>query len=402
MAKNSKDKAYELFQDEEEELDFGLIKFLKNKEYDLAYEIKESEGQNFICICDIDYNDDFDTLTIPKTIDGLPVREIGAFAFSECPFKNAVLPEGLEIIHNDAFAECENLEKINIPGTVQTIESGAFEYCHNLVQVNFNEGLQKIEGSAFHETKLSHINFPDSLTFIGHWSFQRTQLNSVKFGKGLKSIEYCAFDGCESLEKVTFEEGLEFIGEYAFKANSLLKTVKLPDSLITLGYGAFDNCSALESIYLGKNLAEINFSEEGETDVYSDFLYDCPKLEKIEVFPHNKFFKVIDGLLYDAEKKILIKIPTAINKNTITIPKWVEKISSHCLLDKNLKRINIKSPSIEGMRASGINAGTVKTISCIPDSNIESFAKKGRINITPLSTAINDFLDNIVNTEKEH
>ena len=402
MAKNSKDKAYELFQDEDEELDFGLIKFLKNKEYDLAYEIKESEGQNFICICDIDYNDDFDTLTIPKTIDGLPVREIGAFAFSECSFKNTILPEGLEIIHNDAFTECENLEKINIPGTVQTIENGAFEYCHNLVQVDFNEGLQRIEGSAFYETKLSHINFPDSLTFVGHCSFQRTQLNSVKFGKGLKSIEYCAFDGCESLEKVTFEEGLEFIGEYAFKANSSLKTVKLPDSLITLGYSAFDDCSALESIYLGETLAEINFSEEGETNEYSDFLYGCTKLGKIEVSPQNKFFKVIDGILYDTEKKTLIKIPTAINKNIISIPKWVEKISSHCLLDKDFKRIDIKSPSIGGIQASGINARTVRTISCIPDSDIESFAKKGRINIAPLSTAINDFLDNIVNTDKEH
>lgn len=61
------------------------VKCFKNEKYDLKYGIKESEGQKFICICGIDYNDDFDTLAVPEKIDGLPVKEIGEFAFSECP-----------------------------------------------------------------------------------------------------------------------------------------------------------------------------------------------------------------------------------------------------------------------------------------------------------------------------
>lgn len=333
------------------------VRCFKNEKYDLKYEIKESEGQKFISICGIEYNDDFDTLTVPEKIDGLPVKEIGEFAFSQCPFKNAILPDGLEIIHDDAFEECKKLEK---------------------------------------------VNFPDSLTFIGHCSFQKTQLNSVKFGKGLKSIDYGAFAGCESLKEITFEEGLEFIGEYAFEKNYSLKTVRLPDSLITLGYCAFDYCSALESIYLGENLAEINFSEEGEINKYSDFLYGCKKLEKIEVSPQNKFFKAIDGILYDTKEKILIKIPTAINRNVISIPKWVEEILPHCLTDKNLKKIIIKSPAIGGLYSSGINAKTVGVISCIPDSDVESFANKSCINVIPLSTTISDFLDSVIDTNKEH
>ena len=63
------------------------------------------------------------------------VIEIGQYAFKNAQFKHCYLPDGLQIIRNGAFNECESLEEIVIPDSVTYVDSNAFYQCKSLKRV---------------------------------------------------------------------------------------------------------------------------------------------------------------------------------------------------------------------------------------------------------------------------
>ena len=61
----------------------------------------------------VKYNGTASTLTVPSTVAGLPVVEIGAQAFEgNTKLKSVTLPATIEIIGRRAFAECKNLLEV--------------------------------------------------------------------------------------------------------------------------------------------------------------------------------------------------------------------------------------------------------------------------------------------------
>ena len=61
----------------------------------------------------VKYNGTASTLTVPNTVAGLPVVEIGAQAFEgNTKLKSVILPVTIEIIGRRAFAECKNLLEV--------------------------------------------------------------------------------------------------------------------------------------------------------------------------------------------------------------------------------------------------------------------------------------------------
>ena len=61
----------------------------------------------------VKYNGTASTLTVPNTVAGLPVGEIGAQAFEgNTKLKSVTLPATIEIIGRRAFAECKNLLEV--------------------------------------------------------------------------------------------------------------------------------------------------------------------------------------------------------------------------------------------------------------------------------------------------
>lgn len=102
-------------------------------------------------------------LIIPDRLGGLPVREIGAYAFSHAEGKKELeekegilsavggdqlrdiyLPETLERIGRLAFYNCENLRKLVFYDTVREIEDGAFKNCGKLSQIQLYAVREKI------------------------------------------------------------------------------------------------------------------------------------------------------------------------------------------------------------------------------------------------------------------
>ena len=51
----------------------------------------------------------------------------------------AILPEGIEMIENEAFLECKELKRVVIPQSVRRIGESAFYGCENLEVVELPE-----------------------------------------------------------------------------------------------------------------------------------------------------------------------------------------------------------------------------------------------------------------------
>lgn len=106
-------------------------------------------------------------LTIPDSVNGYTVVNIGAYAFYKC--KNVAkfhLLNTIKTIEVYAFYQNWNLKEINIPDNVETIGNLAFCYCQQLTHANFHEGLKRIGRSAFESSGLTSIDLPQSLEFI--------------------------------------------------------------------------------------------------------------------------------------------------------------------------------------------------------------------------------------------
>lgn len=85
-------------------------------------------------------------ITIPNTLEGCVVIEIGDGAFRNCATLTSItLPDNLKSIGRYAFQYCSNLKEVIIPNEVEEINSYSFNLCENL------------------ET----IYIPDSVTYIG-------------------------------------------------------------------------------------------------------------------------------------------------------------------------------------------------------------------------------------------
>lgn len=54
-------------------------------------------------------------LVVPSEIDGKPVKRIAAYAFSECRFTTAEIPDTVVAIGDYAFQNCTELEEIHLP-----------------------------------------------------------------------------------------------------------------------------------------------------------------------------------------------------------------------------------------------------------------------------------------------
>jgi hypothetical protein len=195
---------------------------------------------------------------IPAAIQGMPVREIGPerLFLSDGPFHgkgitSVVIPAGVTLIGQYAFADCGKLAQVTLPETLATICGGAFSGCR----------------------ALQTINLPDSVTDLGGGNgrvFAGSGLRSVTLPKGLKTIDPWTFEECDRLAAVVIPEGVTEIREFAFSECGALASLTLPSTITSIGAMAFSFCSSLSRITIPDSVSRISFD--------SDAFVFCPKL----------------------------------------------------------------------------------------------------------------------------
>lgn len=334
----------------------------ETKEYILSYEMVTCFSETGISISNFFPKCKIEHLKLPDTIDGTNIIQISNLAFFKNNSSYVDLPKSLVFIDTSAFESNERLKEITFPKSLIKIGPAAFQRCKSLEDVNFNEGLISIDSGAFRYTKIKNINLPDSLNSIRSYAFSGVHSKTVSFGSHLKSI-----------------------GAYAFSSNDF-KTVKLPESLEYLYGGAFNNNDFLESIYIGENIGCLNVNEH--------FLYACNNLKNITVSPDNLFFTSINGIMYDNDEGIIIRVPPKIETDSIIIPPWVKRISPGCFQGVQSGRIIIKTPDILGIEKAGINPSV--NITCIRNSELKNKLKElGYKNISSLNSQIDEFINSL-------
>lgn len=144
------------------------------------------------------------------------------------------IKEGTVAIAEEAFMDCNKLEKINIPDTVEAIGECAFWGCSSLSSICIPDGVKKIENDTF---------------------FECTSLKDIDFGDGVTSIGKMAFASCSSIEKLVIPDSVVSIGENAFALCTGITDLIIGEGIITgLGGYSFVGCTSIENITIAKEL----------------------------------------------------------------------------------------------------------------------------------------------------
>ena len=118
-------------------------------------------------------------------------------------------------------------------------------------------------------------------------------------GKPVATIDGYAFFGCSSLSDITIGISVTSIGDGAFSGCSSLSDITIPDGVTSIGAVAFRDCSNLTSITI----------PNGVTSIGDGAFSGCESLTTIEVGAGNMNFTGINGVLFNAEKTVLVAYP---------------------------------------------------------------------------------------------
>ena len=280
-----------LFQDESQLTSFGAMVFsncsaLQYNENNNGKYLGSERNQYLVLVDTI--TTDFTEFTINENCQVL------GDAFANCnQLQTIEMPEGVKGIGSSAFNNCSSLESIEIPASVTSIEGNAFSYCSSLTTVTFanNSQLENIGDSAFSNCyQLQSIEIPSSVTSIGEY----------------------AFTICRNLAAVTFANNsqLENIGDSAFSLCSQLQSIEIPSSVTSIGNNAFSRCGSLTAI----NVA-------GDNQNYSSE----------------------DGILFNKDKTTLIQYPSGKTEVTYQIPLTVTTIAGVFYYNSTLETIEISA-----------------------------------------------------------
>ena len=202
---------------------------------------------------------DMDSLTVPGTIDGLPVTTIGIYAGQLCKMKTLTLPDTLREIGPYAFGFCPNLTTLSIPDSVEKIGFRAFEECKSLAAINFPDHLVKTGSFTFENTPwLIAQRQKDPLVIVnGAVIDGRTCTGDVVIPSGVKYVASGAFSRNEKITSCVIPSGVSEITDDVFFYCSNLTSVELK-GCTSLGIMTFADCNKLTDIKLSGKLTKID------------------------------------------------------------------------------------------------------------------------------------------------
>jgi hypothetical protein len=201
------------------------------------YIYSEAGGQVTI----IRYTGPGGAVSVPDTINGLPVTRIGGWAFQFTHNLEALtIPNTVTKIDDWAFGGCEKLKVVSIPESVAEIGDMAFVRGTSLLTIDvdpLNQFFSSEDGVLFNKDKTSLIQFPAGRS--GSYTVPGTVTNVSNF----------SFQHCNGLTSVTLGNNVSSIGKDVFYFCGNLLTVVVPASVARIEDWTFLHCTNLAGVY---------------------------------------------------------------------------------------------------------------------------------------------------------
>ena len=174
------------------------------------------------------------------------LKEIWLYAFKDAKELTNVELKNVTEIGDMVFENCEKLESIVIPETLEEIGASVFGGCSSLQDIDLpNKPLaldhNTFYGSAYYEDK---SNWENGVLYVDNYllaiNSDFLNLSEYEVKEGTIAIANNAFlNNAQNLTKITLPEGLKLIGDKAFSSLYKLESVNIPSSVDTIGYNAF-------------------------------------------------------------------------------------------------------------------------------------------------------------------
>lgn len=149
-------------------------------------------------------------------------------------------------------------------------------------------------------TLLIHSNITISGIYKTPWNSHSNEIKQVKIDDGVNYIGNYAFYFCKSLSDVSIPNSVISIGEHAFNSCTSLTHVSIPDSVTSIGASAFSSCTALTSISILSSIATIQKST----------FSSCTSLSSVSI--PNSVTSIEDFAFSSCRSLTSIAIPTSI------------------------------------------------------------------------------------------
>lgn len=269
------------------------------------------------------------------------LKKIGMRAFYYAQnLKEVILPEGLEIICDDPFMGCRQIQELRIPDSVTTIGGGLLYGCTSLKSVHIGSGVESLAYNAFEDGGYSLEKItasPDNkiVTAIGNVLFNKDMTSLIKYPANKADVSYTipssvveikmgAFKGVKALESLKLPDNLTELDDEAITECYALKEGRIPDKITYLGLN-FYSCDAMESFYIGKSV-----TVEGAYGICTN----CDSLKEILVDPENPYLSSQGGVLYNKDKTEVKKFPMGLDMKSYKIPSSVKEIGNNAFYDQ--------------------------------------------------------------------
>lgn len=349
--------------------------------FDTKFVLSEDETYYILNSIDVteDAREEDNSYTVPSEYEGKPVKEIAAKALLNCDtLETVIIPNTIEKIGEGALMGCRKIKYLTIP-FVGSDKDGTIPYFGHIFGVpNSTAGMQPISqgtGETYRKYYISPVL--TNITVTGGELFENcfencSTVKVVKYEGDGEVIHDGAFKNCISLDKFEFpitlskfgnnafymcteldvfplSEGIEEIGDYCF-AGVKTDYLSFPSSLHTIGEYAFIDCNFIKNVTIPANIERLsNHMFEGcsalETVTLMDSVGSSYKIKSIGNYCFNgcELLKTVT-ISSSVEEIREGAFYQCISLETINFPssltKIAEKAFSHC---ESLKEISISN-----------------------------------------------------------
>ncbi len=249
----------------------------------LVYRIDDDET-----VAVIGYHGTATHVTIPATLENLPVLSIENEAFFDCSeLVSVTLPDGLLTIHENVFGYCTSLERMIIPDSVVSIGKNAFGHCDKLSTVTVGKSVESIGLLAFSwcpslssfsvNQENQHFSTVDGILT------NKEQTKTIIFPEGKVETEYI------------LPKGITTIGAYSFFSADKLTELTLTEDVTTMEDYAFFDCDCLYEVYVLNQQAKMEEHTFNPIFVYALFGYNGSSSQMYATVQNIRFESLGDG-----------------------------------------------------------------------------------------------------------